>query len=1363
MQEHPSIPPQSEESPSATGSWRPNPAPEPGDGASSDEADGSAIGDGSTVQRPSGSTIRGVGGARIGSGSRSDLAEGLVVAGGRGPLEVGLPANGDRLESFEVRQAIGVGGMGAVFRAWDVRLDRFVALKVLPPSQAAEAENVRRFYQEGRAAARLDHENIARVFTIGQDAGLHYIAFEFIDGTTIRHRVEQHGPLPVAEAINYTLQIAGALVHAADRGVIHRDIKPSNIIVTPSGRAKLVDMGLARRFERQGADDGLTQSNMTLGTFDYISPEQARDPRSVDVRSDLYSLGCTIYHMIVGQPPFPGGTVLQKLLSHREEPAPDVRASVPHVPSDLAAVVLKLMAKEPDRRYQTPEQLVRDLLTLAGALGLRSISPEGLVWLNADSNRPGWERHLYWGLPATVLASVVAALIWMGRTPDGIASPPLYDSFVSTVPERPPPAPATAGDVAAVPEPGVGDGASSTINIGTPEPDDPPEPPREYRVRTAEELLDAIRSAPAGSTVVLDNDGVYRLPARSARDEPIRADLTIRAMPGQRPSLRVDDAPGRPSGTSPMLHFDGGRVTLEGIVLDLGSNASGPAIRAEGTALSLSRCLVRGNGQPAALEFVGPSEGDAAMPVVLESCTMEGGRVGIQARGAVVVGLRDCTIAEAGSAVWFRNAEPPKAASPFGIGPAIGVEPSLVADSNRDVTSRLLLDRVSLVASSDPVIRAEGTALRVQVSDSLIAPPIGGIASGEGPATLLTIDSTDRLQWTGFHNLYGRIGTYLRSTSGAGNRPSLFLFEDWVAGTGINEALSRTTDLNVWAEADPAFALSSGMEPSRAFRPDASVIRASGRPDGNPVGALRGPYASISSEIRSKSPLSGAGEPSPSMAALTGFDEDPMAEGPMELANDPTAAVADSSPRDDAPTVRDGSGTRPTSEPVEGERPPIGRDEEPRTDRLPPSVLAGSFSRLLAEGGAVAPDDDVADALEEAPVRSTAELLDRLRALGPRGGVIRLAPEARIELPSRGLNGSGIVSILADPGPSRPLLRFLTTVERPSGDAWPAMLRLPLRAELHLRGVDLVLDPADHPAPPPRWAAFELGEGATLDLSECTVTIVGDGPSAVARLVASSRVAEPPRSDDPVVEAAKVRVTSSLIRVGGEVVEVLPGAQLDLEIADAVVFSGGSLVRGHGRGALGAVEEAGLSIDLRRVTAFSDGGLVLLDSDDGRPVLPVADFAARESILAAGLDGEPLFRVNGQGDLDALGDRIRIVDSRQVAYHRVEEYRRNQTAQPGPLPLKLYRDDWELAVGRREDDARHGPAGFLDEPNDGPPWTHTTEDAQVDPNGPSADLGPQLALIPNPPELAPALPESETDGVLKERLRRLFPNLFLNR
>ena len=304
-------------------------------------------------------------------GSSSSARKKLASQPPRAAHRHRLPVPGEVIDGFLLEEAIGVGGMGAVFRARDTKLDRQVALKLLPPDQAADAEIVPRFYQEGRSAAQLDHENIARVFSIGQDGPFHYIAFEFIEGVTVRQRVETSGLLPVGEAVHIALQIAQALVHAAERGVVHRDIKPSNMIIRPEGRAKLVDMGLARRFER-GGDHGLTQSGMTLGTFDYISPEQARDPRDVDVRSDLYSLGCTLFHMLTGRPPFPG-----RDRASEADPAsggsrrPTSARSIPQVPVELANIIAKLMAKDRDRRYQTPEHLVRDLLGVAGAIGLR--------------------------------------------------------------------------------------------------------------------------------------------------------------------------------------------------------------------------------------------------------------------------------------------------------------------------------------------------------------------------------------------------------------------------------------------------------------------------------------------------------------------------------------------------------------------------------------------------------------------------------------------------------------------------------------------------------------------------------------------------------------------------------------------------------------------------------------------------------------------------------------------------------------------------------------------------------------------------------------------------------------------------------
>ncbi len=322
-----------------------------------------------------------------------------------------LPA-GMQLGPFVVESRIGAGGMGAVFRAHDESLDRTIALKILSPAQAGDPSAVKRFQNEARAAARLDHDNIARVFSIGEAHNLHYIAFEFIEGKTVRELIREKSVLDPYETINFMLQIAVALKHTAASGVVHRDIKPSNIIMMPNGRAKLVDWGLARkeRIENQSLD--LTVSGTTLGTFDYISPEQARDPRKVDVRSDIYSLGCTAYHMLTGSAPYADGTVLQKLLDHQGKPAPDCREKNPNVPTELARIVRKMMASNPEDRYQSPQSLIHDLLSLASESGLRPVHPDGLTWQNAQATtvRNVSNSMLWWWLGAFVVACTVAII-----------------------------------------------------------------------------------------------------------------------------------------------------------------------------------------------------------------------------------------------------------------------------------------------------------------------------------------------------------------------------------------------------------------------------------------------------------------------------------------------------------------------------------------------------------------------------------------------------------------------------------------------------------------------------------------------------------------------------------------------------------------------------------------------------------------------------------------------------------------------------------------------------------------------------------------------------------------------------------------
>ncbi|MCP4506111.1 MAG: serine/threonine protein kinase [Fuerstiella sp.] len=287
--------------------------------------------------------------------------------------------HGLRIGHFDVEERIGSGGMGAVFRAVDVELSRFVALKVLHPGTATDALLVARFRNEARSCARLNHDNVARIFFSGEQDGIHYIAYEYADGINIKELIQQRGKLTPVETVNYSIQATLALNHIAAAGIIHRDIKPSNIIITNSGRIKVVDLGLARRDTTDSIGD-ITVAGTTLGTFDYIAPEQARDPRMADIRSDIYSLGCTVYHMLTGRPPYPEGTALQKLLDHQGKTPPDPRLVAKDVPIELAAIVQNMMNTDADERYQDPGQLLTDLISLATQMGLRSVPAEGVVW-----------------------------------------------------------------------------------------------------------------------------------------------------------------------------------------------------------------------------------------------------------------------------------------------------------------------------------------------------------------------------------------------------------------------------------------------------------------------------------------------------------------------------------------------------------------------------------------------------------------------------------------------------------------------------------------------------------------------------------------------------------------------------------------------------------------------------------------------------------------------------------------------------------------------------------------------------------------------------------------------------------------------
>ena len=301
--------------------------------------------------------------------------------------------------------------MGAVFKALDTTLDRIVAVKVVASQQISNEDLQRRFLVEAQSTARLDHPNIARIHYVGRDRGLPYIVFEYIEGINLRDLVANHGAIPVGDALSYTCQIAHALAHAWQKEVVHRDIKPSNILITPDGQAKLVDMGLARLHHVETQDDDLTNTGVTLGTFDYISPEQARDPREADTRSDIYSLGCTLFYMLVGKPPFAEGTAVQKLLKHQDQVPPILTSLQPNIPDSVAQLTHSMLAKAPELRPQTPTDLVKRCYQIFQELGIQpptSLPP--LQIAAAPQINAAWVKHLPWMIPIALL--LLIAMLW---------------------------------------------------------------------------------------------------------------------------------------------------------------------------------------------------------------------------------------------------------------------------------------------------------------------------------------------------------------------------------------------------------------------------------------------------------------------------------------------------------------------------------------------------------------------------------------------------------------------------------------------------------------------------------------------------------------------------------------------------------------------------------------------------------------------------------------------------------------------------------------------------------------------------------------------------------------------------------------
>jgi eukaryotic-like serine/threonine-protein kinase len=326
---------------------------------------------------------------------------------------------------YKLEAKLGSGGMSTVYLARDTTLDRQVAVKVMHREMSEQADQLERFRQEARAVAKLSHPNVVAVIDAGEDGGHPYIVFEYVEGETLKQRINRVGALDPQEALAYAIEIARGLTVAHARHMVHRDIKPQNVLIDAEGRAKLTDFGISRQLEQ----DGMTATGRVLGTTDYVAPEQAMG-HPVDQRSDVYSLGVVLYEMLVGQVPFHADSQVGVAMKHVNEELPDVQQRRPELSAAAAMVVERATAKDPDRRYQRVGELIDDLSTAleveaaraGGATGEATSIPDAVPpaerKLGGGGGRRSW---LAIGLLVLVAGAILLAvqLVGSGNGPGG--------------------------------------------------------------------------------------------------------------------------------------------------------------------------------------------------------------------------------------------------------------------------------------------------------------------------------------------------------------------------------------------------------------------------------------------------------------------------------------------------------------------------------------------------------------------------------------------------------------------------------------------------------------------------------------------------------------------------------------------------------------------------------------------------------------------------------------------------------------------------------------------------------------------------------------------------------------------------------
>ncbi|MDQ5820634.1 MAG: protein kinase, partial [Actinomycetota bacterium] len=260
-------------------------------------------------------------------------------------------------ERYELQELVGTGGMSSVYKARDRLLERLVALKILHPHHSSDEDFVERFRREARSVAQLSHPNIVTVIDRGDDDGRQFIVFEYVEGENLKEVVSREGPLPLRRALELALQIGRGLAFAHSQGLVHRDVKPQNVLMNGDDQAKVTDFGIARSID---VDVGVTQTGTVLGTSAYIAPEQASGG-DITPQTDVYSFGVVLYELLTGEVPFPGESFVAVAMKHINDPVPDLREQRAEIPPRLAAAVQRSLAKEPEQRFTSMDELVAEL------------------------------------------------------------------------------------------------------------------------------------------------------------------------------------------------------------------------------------------------------------------------------------------------------------------------------------------------------------------------------------------------------------------------------------------------------------------------------------------------------------------------------------------------------------------------------------------------------------------------------------------------------------------------------------------------------------------------------------------------------------------------------------------------------------------------------------------------------------------------------------------------------------------------------------------------------------------------------------------------------------------------------------------